>query len=64
MSNATTGNDVEMRELAQMLEQLFGERRGDDHRLDGPLRLDRELWSTLAELGLARLTGPEADGGQ
>ncbi|MBC2589460.1 MULTISPECIES: acyl-CoA dehydrogenase family protein [Rhodococcus] len=67
MSNATNGtstdNDVEMREFAQMLEQVFGERRGDDHRLTGPLRLDRELWSTLVELGLARLTGPEADGG-
>jgi len=36
---------------------------GDDHRIGEVVELDRSLWTTLAELGLTRLTGDEATGG-
>ena len=48
--------DTEMREFARMLDQVFA----TDRRAPGETR---ELWSTLAELGLTRLTGPESEGG-
>ncbi|MGY4101869.1 acyl-CoA dehydrogenase family protein [Nocardia sp. R16R-3T] len=58
----TLTTDTDLRDLARMLEQLFTKRRAD---LVGerPVQLDRELWSSLAELGLVRLTGAESDGG-
>ncbi|PQP20272.1 acyl-CoA dehydrogenase [Rhodococcus opacus] len=52
--------DTEMREFARMLDQVFA----TDRRAPGEAReFDRELWSTLAELGLTRLTGPQSEGG-
>ncbi|REE74176.1 acyl-CoA dehydrogenase [Rhodococcus wratislaviensis] len=52
--------DTEMREFARMLDQVFA----TDRRAPGEAReFDRELWSTLADLGLTRLTGPESEGG-
>ncbi|MDH6290677.1 hypothetical protein [Rhodococcus opacus] len=45
--------DTEMREFARVLDQVFA----TDRRAPGEAR---ELWSTLAELGLTRLTGPES----
>ncbi len=56
-------SDIEMREFAQVLDRVFAASRGDDHRSVDPARLDRELWSTLVELGVTRLTGPESEGG-
>lgn len=59
------GNDSEVgngnRELAEMVEALFA--RHDVHMGKGPIDIDRDLWSTLVELGLDRLTGDESHGG-
>ncbi|UYP18605.1 acyl-CoA/acyl-ACP dehydrogenase [Rhodococcus sp. Z13] len=60
-----SGHDIlettELRDFAQMLSDLFTP--GDDHRIGEVIELDRELWTTLTELGLDRLTGSEATGG-
>lgn len=61
-----TSSATELREFERMLAQLFTAARGsarDGVLESGPVPLDRELWSTLADLGVTRLTGPEADGG-
>ncbi|WP_024793637.1 acyl-CoA dehydrogenase family protein [Tomitella biformata] len=63
MAKTTTTTATELREFEQMLAQVFTTARDGGPRAVGPAALDRELWSTLAELGLARLTGAEADGG-
>ncbi|MFZ2178055.1 MAG: acyl-CoA dehydrogenase family protein [Rhodococcus sp. (in: high G+C Gram-positive bacteria)] len=56
---ANTGN----RELTDMLDAVLSGRRGDNHVVSGPLEIDRELWATLEELGLTRLTAAEDRGG-
>jgi acyl-CoA dehydrogenase len=53
----STGSD-EQRELAAMLADVFAAGVRED-----ALELDRELWGTLAEVGMARLTAGEAAGG-
>lgn len=53
-----TSTAAELLELEHMLAQVFAAAR-----TGGPASLDRDLWSTLAELGLARLTGAPGHGG-
>lgn len=50
-------------ELAALFVQVFDDYRST-HGPAGPERdFDPDLWATLAELGLTRLTAPEAEGG-
>ncbi|MFZ2529125.1 MAG: acyl-CoA dehydrogenase family protein [Rhodococcus sp. (in: high G+C Gram-positive bacteria)] len=52
---------AELHDFERMLAEVLT--AGDDHRIGSVVGLDRPLWNTLAELGLARLTGDEATGG-
>lgn len=47
--------DTELHDLEDLLAQVFAD--------SSPVPFDRELWSTLADLGLTRLTGAPARGG-
>jgi len=61
---SNNGSDIdhtELRDFAAMLAEVLTP--GDDHRIGAVVRLDRPLWSTLADLGLTRLTGREESGG-
>lgn len=61
MSAHETVQSTELRDFAQMLADVFT--TGDDHRIGPVVELDRELWATLTELDLDRLTGSEDSGG-
>lgn len=52
---------TELQDFERMLAEVFT--AGDDHRIGEVVDLDRPLWTTLAELGLTRLTGDESAGG-
>lgn len=54
-------HNTELRDFEQMLSEVFTP--GDDHRIGEVIEFDRNLWVTLSELGLARLTGDESTGG-
>lgn len=60
MTDKATDN-TELRDFERMLAEVFIS--GDDHRIGEVVEFDRTLWSTLSELGLARLTGDESAGG-
>lgn len=56
-------NNTDNRELADMLEAVMSSHRSDDHITSGPLEIDRDLWTSLDELGVTRLTAAENQGG-
>ncbi|OBF13652.1 acyl-CoA dehydrogenase family protein [Mycobacterium sp. ACS4331] len=57
----TAGSGVDS-ELAAMMNAVFAAHR-ESHAPAATITRDAELWSTLAELGLVRLTGSERSGG-
>jgi acyl-CoA dehydrogenase len=49
--------------LAELVDSIFSRYRDDNNEVHGPLTLNRELWSALAESGLSRLTESAETGG-